>query len=67
MCVYIHQHHCMSSKQAKLIVNAHKHNLQKIIHFATTGMFMLNNMKTTTKINQKSRETQRENAQMRCQ
>ena len=34
------------------------------INFATMGMYayILNNMKTTTKINQKSRERERENA-----
>ena len=32
-----YQNHCMSIKQARFIVNAHKHNL--LIHFATTGMY----------------------------
>ena len=36
----------MNIRQAKLTLNAHKHNL--LNHFAATGMFMLNNVKTTT-------------------
>ena len=56
------QNHCMGIKQARLIVNAHKHNLLKSFCNKRVCMFILNNMKTTTKINQKSRE--RENALM---
>ena len=48
------QTRCMSIKQAKLIVNAHKHNL--LIYFATTDMFMLNNMKKQ-EISQRERES----------
>ena len=62
------QNHCMGIKQArlivnKLIVNAHKHNLlitNSFILQQRVCMFILNNMKTTTKINQKSRERERE-------
>ena len=32
------QNHCMSIKQARPIVNGHKHIL--LIHFATTGMYV---------------------------
>ena len=61
------QNHGMSIKQARLIVNAHKHNL--LIHFATTGMYDYikqheNNNKNQSKI---KRERERENALMRCQ
>ena len=48
----------MSIKQARLIVNAHKHNLLVILQ-QWVCMFILNNIKTT-KINQKSRERERE-------
>ena len=34
------QNHCMSMKLAKLIVNAHRHNL--LNSFCNNGMFMLN-------------------------
>ena len=54
------QNHCMSIKQARLIVNAHKHNLLNSFCKQRVCMFILNNMKTTTKINQKSRERERE-------
>ena len=46
------QTRCMSIKKARLIVNAHKHHL--LNSFCNNGyvtMFILNNMKTTTKIN----------------
>ena len=58
--IYIHenmdnQNHCMSIKQARFIVNTHKHNLL-INPLYNNGYVCLNNMKTTTKINQKSRK-----------
>ena len=50
----------MNMKQARLIVNVHKHNL--LIHFATTGMYVYikqheNNNKNQSKI---KRERERE-------
>ena len=59
------QNHCMSIKQAKLIVNAHKHNLLK--SFCSNGYFCVN-MKTTEHLSkiktdkQTERQTDRQNA-----
>ena len=49
--------HCMSIKQAKLIVNAHKHNL---LNSFLQQRVMLHNMKTTEEISQISRESERQ-------
>ena len=53
------QNYCMSIKQSKLIVNAHKHNL---LNSFCNKVYVYVNMKTTTKI-----KRERENALMRCQ
>ena len=55
MCVYT-----FSIKQAKLTVNAHKHNI--LNSFCNNGYVY--DIKTTTKINQTSRERERENTLM---
>jgi len=53
------QNHCMNIKQARLIVNAHKHNL--LNSFCYNGIYVfIKQHENTTKINQKSRETERE-------
>ena len=65
------QNHCMIIKQARLIVNAHKHDLLINSFFATTGMYDYikqheNNNTNQSKI-KREKERERENALMRCQ
>ena len=53
------QNHCMGIKQARLIVNAHKHNLLNSFCYNGIDVFIKQH-ENTTKINQKSRERERE-------
>ena len=57
------QNHCMNIKQARLIVNAHKHYLLIILQ-QRVCMFILNNMKTTTKSIKKYKKIKRERERM---
>ena len=53
----------MSIKQAKLVVNAHKHNL--LYSFCNNGyVYVKQQENNNNKISQKSRERERENALM---